>query len=78
MSKTITVNIEKELEKQFRIEASQRYGNKKGYLGKAFREAMTEWIKKRNNNIEAKALKLLKKGIKMKKWKFKRAGLYEK
>lgn len=77
MSKTITVNVEEEVENEFRNEAIKRYGKRKGYLGKAFTEAMKEWIRKRDADIEAKALKLLKDGIKMKKWQFNREELYE-
>jgi hypothetical protein len=77
MSKTITINVEEEVETEFRKQASKRYGNRKGYLGKAFTEAMREWTKKSDVEIEAKALKLLKDGIKMKKWEFNRADLYE-
>ena len=78
MSKTITVNVEEEVDSEFRREASKRYGKKKGYLGKAFTEAMKEWTKKRNEDIDAKFLKLLEKGIKTKNsWKFNRAELYD-
>lgn len=77
MSKTITVNVEEEVDNEFRKQASLKYGKRKGYLGKALTEAMKEWVRKRDADIDAKALKLLKEGIKMKKWQFNREELYE-
>jgi hypothetical protein len=77
MAKTLTVNIEEEVEREFRKQASRRFGKRKGYLGKALGEAMREWTKKRNADIENESLRLLKEGIAMKKWKFNREELYE-
>ena len=77
MAKTMTVNVETEIESEFRRRAIQKYGMKKGYLGKALTEAMKEWAHKKNADIEMEALKLLKEGIKMRKWKFDRGELYE-
>ncbi len=77
MAKTMTVNVETDIESEFRRMAIRKYGMKKGYLGKALTEAMKEWAKKGNADIETAALKLLKEGIKMKKWKFDRGELYE-
>lgn len=77
MSKTITVNVEEEVDSEFRKQASLKYGKKKGYLGKALTEAMKEWAKKRNEDVDRKFLKLLKEGIKTKAWKFNREELYE-
>lgn len=78
MSKTITINVEEEIDKEFRKTASQRYGKRKGYLGKAITEAMKDWVRKRNADLEAKALELLKNGINaQRKWKFDRGELHE-
>ena len=33
------------LEDQFRAEVARRYGNKKGNIGKALREAISMWIR---------------------------------
>jgi len=78
MSRTITVNVEEDVESEFRKEAGRRYGKRKGYLGKAITEAMAEWSRKRNTDLEAQALLLLKKGIKAKgRWKFNREELHE-
>lgn len=77
MSKTITVNVEETIEKDFRRVASRKYGKKKGYLGRALTQAMQEWAEKREVDVEAEALALLKTGIKMKKWRFDRDELHE-
>lgn len=78
MSETMTVNVEKEVAAEFRRQAGMQYGKKKGYLGKALTEAMKEWAsKKEAEDIDEAALKLLKEGIKMRKWKFNRAELHE-
>ena len=78
MAKTITVNIEEGVDREFRKQASRRFGNRKGYLGKALMEAMNEWIEKRNTDIINESLRLLKEGVAMKKkWKFNREELYE-
>ena len=40
-------------------------------------EAMDQWMRNLDSDIDAQSLKMLKEGIKMKKWKFKREELYE-
>lgn len=77
MSKTITVNVEESVASEFRKQAIVKYGKRKGSLGKAFAEAMKEWTKKEDAEIVNQGLKLLKEGIKGKKWKFNREELYE-
>ena len=77
VSKTITVNINEKIENEFREKAAPKYGKRKGYLGKAMTEAMDQWMRNLDSDIEAQSLKMLKEGIKMKKWKFKREELYE-
>lgn len=78
MSETMTVNVKEEVATEFRREARRRYGKKKGYLGKAVTEAMEEWSKRKNADLEAQALALLKNGIRAKKkWKFNREELHE-
>lgn len=78
MSKTITVNVEEEVDEEFRKQAGLRYGKRKGYLGKALTEAMKEWAKKKEAaDLENQMLKLLHEGIKGKKWRFNRSELYE-
>ena len=77
MAKTITINVEEEVESEFRKRASKKYGKRKGYLGKAFTEAMKEWSRKKDADLEGQFLELLEGGIKMKRWKFNREGLHE-
>ncbi len=77
MAKTITVNVEEEIESKFRNEVSRRYGKKKGCLGRALTEAMEEWTKKRDADLENEVRKLLKEGIKGRKWRFNREELYD-
>ena len=77
MSETMTVNVKEDVAEEFRKQASLKYGKKKGYLGKAATEALKEWSKKRNEDADAKFLKLLREGIKTKPWKFNREELYE-
>lgn len=77
MSKTITVNVEERIESEFRKQASRKYGRRKGYLGKAFAEAMKEWSEKKKEGLESQFIELLETGIKMKKWKFNRDELHE-
>lgn len=78
MSRTITVNVEEEVDEEFRKQASLRYGRRKGYLGKALTEAMKEWAKRKEAaDLESQMLKLLHEGIRMKKWKFDRDELHE-
>ncbi len=76
-TRTITINVEEEVESEFRKEASKKYGKRKGYLGKAITEAMKEWTRKRDADIDNRFLEIMKKGLKTKKWKFNRAELYE-
>ncbi len=77
MAKTITVNVEENVEREFRKKAESKYGKKKGYLGKALTEAMKVWSKKTDEDIESRFIKLLESGIRMEKWKFNRAELHE-
>lgn len=76
-TKTITVNVEKDVEERFRRLAGATYGKRKGYLGKAITEAMEEWERKKAQvDVNARALELLETGVKMKKWKFNRGEIY--
>ena len=71
-TKTITVNVEEDVEEKFRKLASVTYGRRKGYLGKALTEAMREWERKKaETDVNARAIEMLRKGFKMGKitWK---------
>jgi hypothetical protein len=77
MIKTVTINLDEPIEKKFREKAKLKYGNRKGALAKALNEALEEWLKSEEQDELKESLKLLEKGIKMKKWKFKREDLYD-
>lgn len=64
MSKTITVSVEEQAEKQFRRIARIKYGKHKGYLGKAISSAMMVWMEKQEQeDINLKAIERLRKGF---------------
>lgn len=73
---TITINIDDETEKQFRMLVRK---HKKGNLGKAETEALRLWMDEiTQKQISEKELKILDKGFNMGKLKFKtREELYE-
>jgi len=76
---TITINVNDDVEKQFRVFAREFYPDKKGYLGKAVTCAMQKWMDEiSQRKISERELELLEKGFKMGKIKFKsREELYE-
>ena len=76
MGKTITVNLDEAIEKEFKEKARLKYGKKKGSLEKAMNEALEEWLKSHNNDTLKENLKLLESGIEMKKWEFNREDLH--
>lgn len=63
-TKTITVNVNAEVEQKFRRTAKAVHGKKKGYLGKALTEAMEKWTEeKQESDAAAATLSLLDHGI---------------
>ena len=77
MTKSVTVNLDESIEKRFREKAILKYGHRKGSLAVALNEALENWIKDEGVDSLSENLNLLDKGIKMKKWNFKREELYE-
>lgn len=63
MTKTITINVSEETEKEFRKLAKLRYGKRKGALGKAITDAIEALAEKSLYDPDAHALALLKKGF---------------
>jgi HEPN domain-containing protein len=60
----ITVNINDEIEEEFRAVASIAHGSKRGYLEKAATDAIQRWIyEKRQEKIAEEALKLIEEGF---------------
>ena len=60
---TITVTVDDEIEARFRAKALQKFGKKKGMLGKAFNSAMDNWVESEKDDAVEETLKMLKKGI---------------
>ncbi len=61
MAKTITVNVDEELDQQFRARVMQVYGDAKGALGKAISEAIKHWLE-HSPSYEKRAVELMDKG----------------
>ncbi len=79
MSKTITISVDEDTDKKIRRYAMEVYGNKKGALQKAYKDAVDMLTAaEEQEEIRSAALKRLEKGVKSnKKWKFNRDELYE-
>lgn len=56
---TITVNVPDEVEQRFRKAVRQRYGMRKGSLGRALAEAMQEW---QEGDEMQQALEIMRRG----------------
>ncbi len=76
MSKSITVNLDEVIEKEFKEKARLKYGKKKGSLAKAMNQALEQWLKSDGSDALRENLRFLESGIGMKKWKFNREDLY--
>jgi hypothetical protein len=76
---TITVNVQDEVEVEFRAVVRIVHGSRKGSLGKALTEAMETWIaEKRQAAIAERARKRLEKGFHLGTKRYEsRAELYE-
>ena len=76
---TMTINVDNDVEQQFRAIAQKIYSKKKGYLGNAVTSAMKKWIDEMTQKqISERELKLLENGFDMGEFKFKsREELYE-
>lgn len=65
MTKTITINVSEETEREFRRLAKLKYGKHKGALGKTINDAIKALADKSPYDPDAHALALLKKGFKL-------------
>ncbi len=76
---TMTINVDNDVEQQFRAIAQKIYSKKKGYLGNAVTSAMKKWIDEmKQKQISERELKLLENGFDMGEFKFRsREELYE-
>ena len=60
----VTISINDETERRFREAVRARLGERKGTLGKAVEEALSEWIEAKKTEAYVKdALALMKKGL---------------
>lgn len=76
----ITVNIDDEVEKEFRKLVEKYKGGKKGDLGKAITEAMKKWAEeKTQREIAERQMRASEKGLYKlpKNWKFDREEVHE-
>ncbi len=55
------MNVDDEIEKQFRKIAATMYGKRKGALGEAVTTAMKIWVKSESKSVK-RAMELLEKG----------------
>ena len=68
---TITIVVKDEVEEKFRERAMQKFGKKKGVLGKAATQALDRWAESEKDNAVEETLKMLKKGFDMGGLKYK-------
>ena len=76
---TITLNVNNEVNEEFRKVVRTRFGEGKGKLGKAIEEAINIWIyEQKQKDITQRQIKIMKEGVwSLKHYKFNREELYE-
>lgn len=76
---TITLNVNDEINQEFRQIVKSKFGEGKGIIGKAVEEAIKKWIsEQKQKEITERQLKIMKKGIwSQKNYKFNREEIYE-
>lgn len=73
---TITANVDDDTEQTFRTHVYATYGKRKGSIGRALTEAMTQWAQQKT--YFDTCMKLLREGINMGKMQYKtRTELHE-
>jgi len=77
---TITLNVNNEINDEFRSVVKLKFGEGKGKLGKAIEEAIKKWIfEQKQKEITERQIKIMKEGIwSQKGYKFNREDIYEK
>jgi hypothetical protein len=77
---TITLNVNDEINNEFRNIVKSKFGNAKGNIGKAFEAALKKWInEEKQKEISERQINLMKKGIlSLGNWKFDRGEIYGK
>ncbi|PIN73497.1 hypothetical protein COV20_04715 [Candidatus Woesearchaeota archaeon CG10_big_fil_rev_8_21_14_0_10_45_16] len=75
---TITINVDDQLEQQFRATVEQKLGTGKGKLGQAVQEALDNWIaRKRQYEISERQVRLVKEGMPIGAGKWSRSDMHE-
>ncbi len=75
---TITINVDDDMEKRFRITVTKEKGLGKGKLGNAVEEALDLWVKsKEQREITQRQLELMNRGFHLGKYVFNRDELHE-
>jgi hypothetical protein len=77
---TITLNVNNEINEEFRNLVKLKFGEGKGTLGKAIEEAFKKWIfEQKQKDIINRQIKTMNEGTwSVKNYKFNREELYEK
>jgi hypothetical protein len=77
---TITLNVNNEINTEFRDIVKSKYGEGKGIIGKAIEEALLKWIsEQKQKEISERQISILRKGTwDLKNYKFNREEIYEK
>ena len=77
---TITLNINNEINNEFRDIVKSTFGEGKGKLGKAFEDALKKWMfEQKQKEISERQMKVMEKGVwYSKNYKFNREEIYEK
>ncbi len=60
---TVTVTVEDKVEERFRKKVMQKFGKRKGSLGKAVTQAMDNWVEKEGKDAVSETIEMLEKGI---------------
>jgi len=77
---TITLNVNNEINTEFRDIVKSKYGEGKGIIGKAIEEALLKWIsEQKQKEISERQISILRKGTwDLKNYKFNREEINEK
>jgi len=77
---TITLNVNNEINNEFRDAVKSKFGEGKGKLGKAIEEAIKKWIfEQKQKEITERQIKIMKVGVwSLKNYRFDREEIYEK
>jgi len=77
---TITLNVNNEINTEFRDIVKSKYGEGKVIIGKAIEEALLKWIsEQKQKEISERQISILRKGTwDLKNYKFNREEIYEK